>query len=273
VNSATRVILSAYHIFLLSARTVHYPRRHAVPDFCLVIPCYNEERRLDVAALERFLAATPGASLCLVNDGSGDGTATLLAEVARRHPDRVLALNLPANAGKAEAVRHGMLRAYAWQRFGYVGYWDADLATPLEESTAMHLLAVSRPEVLLVTGLRLNRLGASVEVTPQRHYPGRLFATLASLVLRLAVYDTQCGAKLMHGSMVPQLLGEPFLSRWIFDVELLARLRNTIGAPAMRRAVVEMPLQTWHGVSGSKMRVAAMLRAPLELAAIARRYN
>ena len=166
-----------------------------------------------------------------------------------------------------------MLRAYAWKRFGYLGYWDADLATPLEEASTMHRLAIGRPDVRIVLGLRLNRLGASVYVTPQRHYPGRLFATCASAVLGLPVYDTQCGAKLVEASMVPQLFGEPFISRWIFDVELLARLRNLIGAEAMRSAAVEMPLQTWHGVSGSKVRLMAMLRAPLELLAIARRYN
>jgi dolichyl-phosphate beta-glucosyltransferase len=244
-----------------------------VPDFCLVIPCYNEELRLDVAAFERFLGATPGASLCMVNDGSSDGTGTVLAEIARHYPERVLVVNLPANAGKAEAVRQGMLRAFAWKRFGWVGYWDADLATPLEEAVAMHRLAAGRPGVLFVLGLRLNRLGASVHRTPQRHYPGRVFATCASLVLGLPVYDTQCGAKLVEASMVPQLFGEPFASRWIFDVELLARLRNQIGKDAMRTAAVEMPLQAWHGVSGSKIRFTAMLRAPLELIAIARRYN
>ena len=244
-----------------------------MPDFCLVIPCYNEERRLNVAAFERFLDGTPGACLCFVNDGSRDGTGALLAAMAERHPDRAIAVNLPINGGKAEAVRHGMLRAYAWKRFGYVGYWDADLATPLEEATAMQRVAVSRPEVLIVLGLRLNRLGASVLVTPQRHYPGRVFATCASLVLGLGVYDTQCGAKLVHASKVPQLFGEPFCSRWIFDVEVLARLRNLIGAEAMRTAAVEMPLQTWREITGSKMRLSAMLRAPLELFTIARRYN
>ena len=242
-------------------------------DFCLVIPCYNEESRLDLAAFDRFLEAAPGACLCFVNDGSQDGTAAVLEGIAQRNPDRALAVNLPINGGKAEAVRLGVLRACAWKRFAYVGYWDADLATPLEEAAVMQRLAASRPGVLIVMGLRLNRLGASIQVTPQRHYLGRVFATGASLMLGLPVYDTQCGAKLVEVSMIPKLFGEPFLSRWIFDVEVLARLRNLIGVESMRTAAVEMPLQTWHGISGSKMRLAAMLRSPLELVSIARRYN
>jgi dolichyl-phosphate beta-glucosyltransferase len=70
-----------------------------VSDFCLVVPCYNEEHRLDVNAVERFLRDTQAASLCLVNDGSADKTGDVLAALAGRWPDRVLALNLAANGG------------------------------------------------------------------------------------------------------------------------------------------------------------------------------
>ena len=242
-------------------------------DYCLVVPCYNEERRLDVAAVERFLRDTPVVSMCFVNDGSADKTGDMLMDLAGRWPDRVLALNLVANGGKAEAVRQGVLKAHAWRPFDYIGYWDADLATPLEESREMIRAVRARPDVLVVLGLRLARLGADVARSAQRHYLGRVFATMASMVLKLPVYDTQCGAKLVRRDMVPELFGQPFSSRWVFDVEMLARLRNKIGRDRMRTDVLEFPLWTWHGVDGSKMRLSAMLRAPLELWVIARRYN
>jgi glycosyltransferase involved in cell wall biosynthesis len=244
-----------------------------VSDYCLVVPCYNEERRLDVAAVERFLCDTPAVSMCFVNDGSGDKTGDMLAALAGRWPDRVLALNLAANGGKAEAVRQGMLKAHAWRPCAFLGYWDADLATPLEESKEMLRAAHDRPAVLVVLGLRLARLGADVARSAQRHYLGRVFATMASMVLKLPVYDTQCGAKLVRRDVVPELFGEPFSSRWVFDVEMLARLRNKVGRDRMLTDVLEFPLWTWHGVDGSKMRASAMLKAPLELWAIARRYN
>lgn len=244
-----------------------------MPAFCLVVPCYNEDARLDVAAFYRFLDETPAGSLCLVNDGSADGTLGVLQGMANARPGRVLVVDLTANVGKAEAVRHGMLKAISWQPFDYVGYWDADLATPFEEASTMVRAAEGRPGCLMVLGLRLNRLGVSVNRSAVRHYPGRVFATCASLVLGLPVYDTQCGAKLVQGAIVPRLFDEPFRSRWIFDVELLARLRNLIGRDRMRRDVLEMPLSTWNGVEGSKVRFGAWLRAPLELWAIHRRYN
>ena len=101
----------------------------------------------------------------------------------------------------------------------------------------------------------------------------RTETTMASMVLKLPVYDTQCGAKLVRRDVVPELFGQPFSSRWVFDVEMLARLRNRVGRDRMLTDVLEFPLWTWHGIDGSKMRVSAMLRAPLELWAIARRYN
>ena len=125
----------------------------------------------------------------------------------------------------------------------------------------------------MVLGSRIKRLGASIDRKAKRHYLGRVFATFASLTLRLPVYDTQCGAKLVQAALVPQLFDQPFLSRWIFDVELLARLRNLVGVQKLLDATIEAPLDKWEDIGGSKLRFSYMMRAPLELWKIARRYN
>ena len=81
-----------------------------------------------------------------------------------------------------------------------------------------------RPELVGVFGSRIRRLGAAITRDPLRHYFGRVFATLASMVLDLAVYDTQCGAKLFRvNDDLRRAFGHVSL-RWIFDVELLARI-------------------------------------------------
>jgi len=234
----------------------------------LVVPCYNEERRLSAEPFMRALQDDPALTVVFVNDGSTDRTAAVLREICAGSP-RLRQIDLAHNAGKAEAVRQGVLRALEMD-VDQVGYWDADLATPLSELPAL-AAAIERPGVDLVLGSRVRLLGRSIERSRLRHYLGRLFATLASLVLRLPVYDTQCGAKLFRKTeRLARVFAEPFLTRWIFDVEILARLAVQEGGPeALLGKVVEVPLSRWHDVAGSKLRPGAALLAGLELFRVA----
>jgi dolichyl-phosphate beta-glucosyltransferase len=241
-----------------------------VQDLCLVIPCFNEARRLDARALAAFVDGT-GASLCFVNDGSRDATGVMLDELAAARAGAITVLHLPSNAGKAEAVRRGMLHALEWKTFAWIGYWDADLAAPLGEASALYATGQAHDTCRVVLGSRIRRLGAAIERHAWRHYTGRVFATAASLTLRLPVYDTQCGAKLVRADTVASLCAEPFTSRWLFDVELLARLRRVTDDPAT--AAIEHPLTAWRHSAASKLTAGAMLRAPLDLWRIARRYR
>ena len=82
----------------------------------------------------------------------------------------------------------------------------------------------------VILASRVSLLGRRIVRSTRRHYLGRIFATLASRILRVAVYDTQCGAKLFRcAPALAAALRDPFLSRWVFDVELLGRLLT--GAP------------------------------------------
>jgi glycosyltransferase involved in cell wall biosynthesis len=246
-----------------------------VQSVCLIVPCYNEAHRLDVPAFERFMRESPQVSFCFVNDASSDGTFALLVGMQRRHPGSVRLLDLPSQMGKAEAVRRGILYATAEGSppSEFIGFWDADLATPLDEVHFLYAVARNTPDCAMVLGSRIRRLGSTIHRKAARHYLGRVFATFASLTLRLPVYDTQCGAKLVRTTLVHPLFDEPFVSRWIFDVELLARLRNLVGAEVLLASTVEAPLNTWRDVGGSKLTLRHMLRTPLDLWRIARRYN
>jgi glycosyltransferase involved in cell wall biosynthesis len=226
-----------------------------MPDVVVVVPCFNEAARLELGAFRDALARQPALSLVFVNDGSTDGTRALLEGFAAEQPARVVALSLEHNGGKAEAVRRGVLHAGA-AGARLVGYWDADLATPLTAVPDFVRVLDGDPEAQLVLGSRVQLLGRSIRRRPQRHYIGRVFATAASLLLRLAVYDTQCGAKLLRAT--PRMLQpfeRPFETRWCFDVELLARVlgMQARGEIDVERQCVELPLMTWEDRSGSKL--------------------
>jgi glycosyltransferase involved in cell wall biosynthesis len=234
---------------------------------CIVIPCYNEARRLDHAELTR-LAATPGLRLLTVNDGSRDATLAALEALAASCSGKLSVLDLPENVGKAEAVRAG-LNAALGAGAAVVGYVDADLATPVDEVKRLRS-ELDTPGVSVVMGARVARAGSRIERKATRHISGRVFATVASLMLGQRFYDTQCGAKLFRDTpALREALSSPFSSRWAFDVELLGRLLSA-AEPLPFSAFLEVPLQRWADAGGSKLSLASMLGAGFDLLRIGR---
>jgi dolichyl-phosphate beta-glucosyltransferase len=237
----------------------------------VVIPCFNEARRLPTETLERFAASHSNVRFVLVDDGSTDETLGVLRKLAASRPSAFSVVSLPHNMGKAEAVRRGMTAAHE-QNPSFVAYWDADLSTPLQEIDRFRDVLEGNAAIVAVLGSRVRRLGADIQRRAGRHYLGRLFATAASMVLRLPTYDTQCGAKMFRvGPEVSAAFSEPFLSRWIFDVELLARLVVQVekkGNGDAARAFFEVPLVSWRDVKGSKLGPRNMFSALVDLARI-----
>jgi glycosyltransferase involved in cell wall biosynthesis len=236
----------------------------------VVVPCYNEAGRFDLAAFARALSDDAETSFVLVNDGSTDDTLSVLRTLADQHPTRVEVLDQPRNVGKAEAVRQGMLVAFE-RGAQMAGYWDADLATPLDAIAEFASVLDSASKVDVVLGARVAMLGHDIERSAVRHYAGRVFATFASMTLGLSVYDTQCGAKLFRCTDTTRaLFADPFGSRWVFDVELLARYLESGGAPS---GIRELPLARWTDVAGSKVKPIDFVGGVMELIRIRRRYD
>lgn len=244
-----------------------------MPDCIVVIPCFNEARRLNVRAFVEQ-AVREDCDLLFVNDGSTDATGDVLDDLCAVNPTHLSALHLPLNCGKAEAVRRGVQCALG-RNPQYVGYWDADLATPLDTIAEFRGYLAAHPQVEILLGARVRLLGRSIERRTSRHCAGRVFATAASWVLNLPVYDTQCGAKLFRStSRTRALFAEPFRTRWIFDVELLARflVAASNAGQSPLDLIHELPLRVWQDVAGSKVRASDFLRAAWQLADIACRY-
>ena len=239
----------------------------------IVIPCYNEARRLPVEALRDFIAASR-YELVFVDDGSRDNTIAVLEAIRTLDPKRITVLRCASNQGKAEAVRYGMRHALS-SNPAFAGYWDADLATPLSAVDDLMRVFREQPHINMVFGSRVKLLGRSINRNGARHYLGRAFATVVSNVLRLPIYDTQCGAKIFRiVDGTRHLFNDPFQSRWVFDVELIARYINHVGSPeTAAQHIYEYPLHAWADISGSKLKPYDFLVAFWDVLRIYRTYR
>ena len=229
----------------------------------IVVPCYNEAERLNDTAFVEYVDQTEGVTFLFVNDGSTDATLDRLSDLCLLRPDRLHAISLTENSGKAEAVRQGLLHASSMGA-DLVGYWDADLATPLDAIEDFVRIASKYRDISVIFGSRRPMLGHRIERTFFRRLVSKVCSSLAYQALRLPISDTQCGAKLFRNSNdLRQSLKSPFSAGWLFDVELFSRLAKRL--PSAGRAFYEHPLSEWDEVAGSKVSAKAIVRAGISM--------
>jgi len=236
----------------------------------VVVPCFNEAERLEVTTFASWIKAAQGVELLFVNDGSQDATEERLDEIRSASPDRVRILSLKTNQGKAEAVRLGMREALASDP-SFVAFWDADLSTRLEEISRFLDVFSSVPGVQIVMGSRVKLLGRHIQRQGWRHYSGRFFATIVSNLLHLPVYDTQCGAKMFRANkMIRDVTDAPFETRWLFDVEILARCieLHPEGLSGIQKSVYELPLDSWEDKQTTSLTIGPYIGAALSVVKI-----
>ncbi|MEM0571954.1 MULTISPECIES: glycosyltransferase [Aequorivita] len=236
-----------------------------------VIPCYNEENRLQTEVFSHFGNNNPHVHFLFVNDGSKDNTAKVIQKICDS-TEHATSLNLQQNVGKAEAIRAGVLvTKNNLDDYAFIGYLDADLSVPLEEIPEFLNILHQNKNIKFLMGARLARLGANIKRKKRRHYLGRVFATFVSSLLNEPVYDTQCGIKLIDSSAVFKLFEAEFVSKWLFDVELLFRWK--VYFPNNMNMIYEHPLSKWTDIPGSKLKLKNFLFAPFELFVIWNKYR
>lgn len=236
---------------------------------CLVLVIGYGDETADEGGV-RELIAQPDVHVVLVGRSAEPMVSGWAGALAQSQPPMCTLLTLAPTTGKAEAVRLG-LRAAVARSPEIVGYVSADFSSPVSEIVRLRDVMRSR-QASVVMGARVAMLGVDIQRSAVDHYLGRCFAMMASLVLRTAIYDTQCGLKLFRPSpALAEALATPFSSTVAFDVELLGRL--LVGGSGIRplRAgeIVEVPLKTWHAHASSPINPASAFLAVRDLRRIA----
>ncbi|MDA0733723.1 MAG: glycosyltransferase family 2 protein [Chloroflexi bacterium] len=186
------------------------------PFLSIVIPAYNEESRIleTLGQVVEFLASQSYSwEVVVVDDGSTDGTASLVSDFASRHSS-VRLITVP-HRGKGWAVKHGMLDAAGAYRF----LCDADLSMPIEQ--VERFLPPQLDGVDIAIGSREAPNSRRIGEPARRHTMGRLFNGLVRVLAVPGLDDTQCGFKCFRGEIVSELFQRQTLDGFAFDVELL----------------------------------------------------
>lgn len=237
----------------------------------VIIPCYNEEKRLQVDKYALIARQNPEITLLFVNDGSSDATLQILQKMSESIAN-ISYLDIQHNCGKAEAVRQGFLHTLNQTQSQCIAFYDADMATPFNDLLAMVDMLV-KSDLYMVTGCRFKRMGGNINRRYSRFLLGRIFATCAANVLCLPVYDTQCGAKVLKTSIIPDIFNEKFVSKWLFDIELFARIILRFGINTALEKIIEYPLSAWTEIGDSKLKFKDVIRQPYNLLKINNHYK
>lgn len=241
------------------------------PKTCIVIPCYNESLRLPINEFITFLEDNSNVIICFVNDGSKDSTIKILEEVKKRFEENVHIVSYSKNVGKAEAIRRGI--HYCSENLSYdnIAYLDADLSTSLQE--CLELSGYLNDKISFCFGSRIMRVGSIIERNYIKYLVGRIIATIISNTLKIKVYDTQCGCKVMKKDLSEKLFEVPFVSRWLFDVELFPRMVKIYGRQDFLSQMIEIPLSKWIDKDKSKVKLTYAFRFWFDLYIIRRKYR
>lgn len=216
-----------------------------LPPFSIVIPCFNEETRIDQTlrlTLDYLGAEAPESEVIVVNDGSTDGTGAIARDRLKDAPIRTQLLENFPNRGKGAAVRSGLLAA----RTPIGLFSDADLSTPLEETSKL-IQPIANGEVDIAFGSRaLDRSLIGVHQPWRREQAGRIFNLLVRTATGLPFWDTQCGFKAFRLDSCRPVLESARIQGFAFDVELLY-LAHRAGL-----RIREVPVR-WNHAEGSKV--------------------
>jgi glycosyltransferase involved in cell wall biosynthesis len=232
----------------------------------IIIPCYNEANRLHLEVFLNFARKNPKISFIFVDDGSKDLTISLLCGAMAALPDQVDVLTMARNAGKAEAVRHG-LKFAAERGDKYIAFLDADLATPLNAINDFISVADRLDNIDVVFGSRAGGLGRRVYRDVHRKMISLVCASMGRMATGLALRDTQCGAKLFRNTEhLMNCLDAPFTAGWLFDVELFLRISNP--NKRERKNFFEYPVLEWTEIPGSNIKFSDVIKGGLKMTSL-----
>ena len=190
-----------------------------IPTLSIVIPAYNEEKRIEktIDTLLDKAHELKIKEILIVDDGSIDKTSKIVLAKVHKTIDIKL-IQLGMNQGKGKALREGVIHATG----EYIGCLDADLSAAID--SIPHAITMLEKDADLVIGTRVTPQGTDLRKTQplRRRYAGKLFSLLQKIIVGVPYNDTQCPFKIFTKNAAQTIFPNLVIRRWSIDVELLA---------------------------------------------------
>jgi dolichyl-phosphate beta-glucosyltransferase len=232
----------------------------------IIIPCYNEAKRLEYKNIEQLLLNSD-IDIFFANDGSKDDTVAVINAIVTKHQERCYLIDFTENSGKANTIYKAINQINQEDTYDFVGYFDADFSTPANEFIRL-IGELNKRQCEFMLGSRILLLNSGIKRKYHRHIIGRIIITLINLKFKLGIYDTQCGSKLFSKMIIHKAFNKPFYTSWLFDVEIFIRLKKQ----NLLVYGIETPVYDWKDIDGSKLGWRTGFKIILEMLTIVRRY-
>ena len=199
----------------------------------VIIPCYNEYERLKLKYFKQHLDSNKNHLFLFVDDGSSDGTIKKLNGLKIENPNQINVYALTKNKGKGRAIREAVINYCQYQNVDYVGFIDADLAIPLSQINKLYDSIKKSNKKIAITSR--NKVSGVIKYKENPSFFRKTLSKISNLVIRnlfsINVTDTQCGCKLFSKEIIKELYDKPFISSWLFDLEILLRYNKLNFSP------------------------------------------
>lgn len=232
----------------------------------LIIPCFNEDSRLQGQLISQFISDL-GIDALFIDDGSTDRTVEMINALIVGKKDlfnkigiHVSVLSIPKNVGKTNAIRTGLLCG-SKQGYSHAIIQDIDFPYLSIDATNAINLGLQKEEHTIISGARVELAGSSVLRTPLRHWIGRTIATFIHIFITKNIYDPQSPCKVYNLNRVSPFLDSPFRTRWFGDLELIIRIRNANETIS----IFEFPLTYWRDLPDGALGIRSSFKVILEL--------
>lgn len=225
-------------------------QKHNMENLSIIIPLYNEEKVAKNTLEEVYAYCTKNPNIksfeiICIDDGSKDGTRTILELMAKTHPEFKLTKKRE-NKGKGYSIKEGVIMASN----DLIFFFDADLATPLLE---IENFLKNKENIDIVIGSR-NSKGSKVERSTVRNIISKSFVIVTNLICGFKHSDTQCGFKLLKRDVAKDIFTALTMDGFAFDVEMLmiAKIRGysakeiPISWKESKQTTVDVPYHSIH---------------------------